>query len=109
MAFNTKMFFWPLKLCLHANCARLRKIQPNSMKQSIFRRHYLMIACVIAFHRHTELFRSCNADSDYEAKSQMQEWTKGFVNLPNNMRIPIKDIKKCLPDQWKVCGACVVF
>lgn len=57
--------------------------------------------------RHTELFRSCNADSDYEAKSQMQEWTKGFVNLPNNMRIPIKDIKKCLPDQWKAI-ACVL-
>lgn len=54
------------------------------------------------FHRHTELFRSCNSRSDYKAKSHLQEWTKGFVQMPNNAMIPIKDIKKCLPDTWKV-------
>ena len=54
--------------------------------------------------RHTELFRSCNSKSDYGAKSHMQEWTKGFIQMPNIAVIPIKDIKKCLPDTWKVCG-----
>ena len=33
----------------------------------------------------------------------MEEWTKGSVYLPNSVKIPIKDIKKCLPDRWKVC------
>lgn len=63
--------------------------------------------CTNFNNRHTELFRSCNIDADYEAKSQMEEWTKGSVYLPNSVKIPIKDIKKCLPDRWKAI-ACVL-
>ncbi|KAK2562035.1 Reversion-inducing cysteine-rich protein with Kazal motifs [Acropora cervicornis] len=40
--------------------------------------------CTNFNNRHTELFRSCNIDADYEAKSQMEEWTKGSVYLPNS-------------------------
>lgn len=68
----------------------------------------------ILFDRHTELFRSCNSNSDYEAKNHIQEWKKGFIQMPNIL-IPIQDIKKCLPDTWKVfpwkntCVHCVSF
>ncbi|KAJ7371296.1 hypothetical protein OS493_026940 [Desmophyllum pertusum] len=62
--------------------------------------------CTNFNNRHTELFRSCNSKSDYGAKSHMQEWKKGFIQMPNIV-IPIQDIKKCLPDTWKAI-ACVL-
>lgn len=62
--------------------------------------------CTNFNNRHTELFRSCNSKSDYGAKSHMQEWKKGFIQMPNIV-IPIKDIKKCLPETWKAI-ACVL-
>lgn len=53
--------------------------------------------------RHTELFRSCKRASDKNAKSYMLEWTKGYIQIPNtDIKIPIMDIKKCLPETWKV-------
>ena len=65
---------------------------------------------VLTLHRHTEMFRSCNSKSDYEAKRYMQGWTKGFVHLPNSdIKIPIKDIKKCLPETWKVRNSVVLI
>lgn len=65
-----------------------------------------MVLNDILFDRHTELFRSCNSNSDYEAKNHIQEWKKGFIRMPNIL-IPIQDIKKCLPDTWKAI-ACVL-
>ena len=62
----------------------------------------LIVMNGISFDRHTELFRSCNSNSDYEAKNHIQEWKKGFIQMPNIL-IPIQDMKKCLPDTWKVC------
>lgn len=38
----------------------------------------------------------------------MQAWTKGYIKMPNSVVIPIKDIKKCLPDTWKVCSGVFV-
>ena len=33
----------------------------------------------------------------------MLEWTKGYIQIPNtDIKIPIMDIKKCLPETWKV-------
>lgn len=57
--------------------------------------------CTNFNNRHTELFRSCNAKADSYAKSHMQHWSKGIINVPG-MPILVQDIKKCLPDTWKV-------
>lgn len=62
--------------------------------------------CTNFNNRHTELFRSCNSKSDFGAKSHMQEWKKGVIHMPNIV-IPIRDIKKCLPETWKAI-ACVL-
>ena len=65
----------------------------------------ILILCLLLLQcRHTELFRSCKRDSDKSAKNYMLEWTKGYIQIPNSdIKIPIMDIKKCLPETWKVC------
>lgn len=64
--------------------------------------------CTNFNNRHTELFRSCKRASDKNAKSYMLEWTKGYIQIPNtDIKIPIMDIKKCLPETWKAI-ACIL-
>ncbi|XP_031570773.1 reversion-inducing cysteine-rich protein with Kazal motifs-like isoform X2 [Actinia tenebrosa] len=62
--------------------------------------------CTNFNNRHTELFRSCDAKADSYAKSHMQHWSKGIINVPG-MPILVQDIKKCLPDTWKAI-ACLL-
>lgn len=51
-------------------------------------------------HRPTELFRSCNVQSDQGAMSDFKLWSNGTIKMPY-MNIPVLDIRKCLPDMWK--------
>ncbi|KAF3835848.1 hypothetical protein F7725_028406 [Dissostichus mawsoni] len=48
----------------------------------------------------TELFRSCNVQSDQGAMNDMKLWSNGTIKMPF-MNIPVLDIRKCLPDMWK--------
>lgn len=57
--------------------------------------------CTNFNNRHTELFRSCDANSDTFAKSHMQQWHGGVIKVPG-IPIVVQDIKKCLPETWKV-------
>ncbi|XP_063729974.1 reversion-inducing cysteine-rich protein with Kazal motifs isoform X2 [Eleginops maclovinus] len=50
--------------------------------------------------RPTELFRSCNVQSDQGAMNDMKLWSNGTIKMPF-MNIPVLDIRKCLPDLWK--------
>ncbi|KAK5877618.1 hypothetical protein CesoFtcFv8_025106 [Champsocephalus esox] len=50
--------------------------------------------------RPTELFRSCNVQSDQGAMNDMKLWSNGTIKMPF-MNIPVLDIRKCLPDMWK--------
>ncbi|XP_039383769.1 reversion-inducing cysteine-rich protein with Kazal motifs isoform X5 [Mauremys reevesii] len=50
--------------------------------------------------RPTELFRSCNAQSDQGAMNDMKLWEKGSIKMPF-INIPVLDIKKCQPETWK--------
>lgn len=56
--------------------------------------------CTNFNNRPVELFRSCNAKADNAAKYELRHWQKGVIILPQ-MRIPVKDIKKCKYDMWK--------
>uniref|UniRef100_A0A672HVZ8 Reversion-inducing cysteine-rich protein with Kazal motifs n=1 Tax=Salarias fasciatus TaxID=181472 RepID=A0A672HVZ8_SALFA len=46
--------------------------------------------------RPTELFRSCNVQSDQGAMNDIKLWSNGTIK-----NIPVLDIRKCLPDMWK--------
>uniref|UniRef100_A0A8C0FKQ3 Reversion-inducing cysteine-rich protein with Kazal motifs n=1 Tax=Bubo bubo TaxID=30461 RepID=A0A8C0FKQ3_BUBBB len=50
--------------------------------------------------RPTELFRSCNTQSDQGAMNDMKLWEKGSIKMPF-INIPVLDIKKCQPEMWK--------
>uniref|UniRef100_A0A3Q3F7K4 Reversion-inducing cysteine-rich protein with Kazal motifs n=1 Tax=Labrus bergylta TaxID=56723 RepID=A0A3Q3F7K4_9LABR len=50
--------------------------------------------------RPTELFRSCNVQSDQGAMNDIKLWSNGTIKMPL-MNIPVLDIRKCLPDMWK--------
>lgn len=52
------------------------------------------------FSRPTELFRSCTAQSDQGAMSDMRLWEKGSIKMPF-ISIPVLDIRTCQPDLWK--------
>ncbi|KAM3929755.1 reversion-inducing cysteine-rich protein with Kazal motifs isoform 1-T1 [Leptodactylus fuscus] len=56
--------------------------------------------CTNFNNRPTELFRSCNAQSDLGALNDMKLWEKGTIKMPF-MNIPVLDIRKCLPEMWK--------
>ncbi|XP_029445745.1 reversion-inducing cysteine-rich protein with Kazal motifs isoform X1 [Rhinatrema bivittatum] len=56
--------------------------------------------CTNFNNRPTELFRSCNAQSDQGAMNDMKLWEKGSIKMPF-MNIPVLDIKKCQPELWK--------
>ncbi|XP_033761465.1 reversion-inducing cysteine-rich protein with Kazal motifs-like [Pecten maximus] len=55
--------------------------------------------------RPTELFRSCNAQTDIAARESLNSWQNGTIRLPQ-MSIPVKDIRECEPEMWKalVCA-----
>lgn len=50
--------------------------------------------------RPTELFRSCNAQSDQGAKNDIKLWEKGTIKMPF-MNIPVQNINTCQPEMWK--------
>ncbi|XP_023571845.1 reversion-inducing cysteine-rich protein with Kazal motifs [Octodon degus] len=56
--------------------------------------------CTNFNNRPTELFRSCNAQSDQGAMNDMKLWEKGSIKMPF-INIPVLDIKKCQPEMWK--------
>lgn len=56
--------------------------------------------CTNFNNRPTELFRSCNMQSDQGAMSDIRLWSNGTIKMPF-MNIPVLDIRKCLPDMWK--------
>ncbi|XP_055434502.1 reversion-inducing cysteine-rich protein with Kazal motifs isoform X3 [Bubalus kerabau] len=56
--------------------------------------------CTNFNNRPTELFRSCNAQSDQGAMNDMKLWEKGSIKMPF-ISIPVLDIKKCQPEMWK--------
>lgn len=82
------------------------------MKDVEFSRNYEMGKCVVLsfsfIHaisyllllRPTELFRSCNTQSDQGAMNDMKLWEKGSIKMPF-INIPVLDIKKCQPEMWK--------
>ncbi|XP_017294946.1 reversion-inducing cysteine-rich protein with Kazal motifs [Kryptolebias marmoratus] len=56
--------------------------------------------CTNFNNRPTELFRSCNVQSDQGAMNDIKLWSNGTIRMPS-MNIPVLDIQKCLPDMWK--------
>ncbi|XP_041823757.1 reversion-inducing cysteine-rich protein with Kazal motifs isoform X2 [Melanotaenia boesemani] len=56
--------------------------------------------CTNFNNRPTELFRSCNVQSDQGAMNDIKLWANGTIKMPF-MNIPVMDIRKCLPDTWK--------
>ncbi|XP_029687796.1 reversion-inducing cysteine-rich protein with Kazal motifs [Takifugu rubripes] len=56
--------------------------------------------CTNFNNRPTELFRSCNVQSDQGALNDIKLWSNGTIKMPF-MNIPVLDIRKCLPDMWK--------
>ncbi|KAM7370217.1 hypothetical protein PAMP_011488 [Pampus punctatissimus] len=56
--------------------------------------------CTNFNNRPTELFRSCNVQSDQGAMNDIKLWSNGTIKMPF-MNIPVLDIRKCLPDMWK--------
>ncbi|XP_060637465.2 reversion-inducing cysteine-rich protein with Kazal motifs isoform X1 [Anolis sagrei] len=62
--------------------------------------------CTNFNNRPTELFRSCNAQSDQGAMNDMKLWEKGSIKMPF-INIPVLDIKTCLPETWKAI-ACLL-
>ncbi|KAM3849236.1 reversion-inducing cysteine-rich protein with Kazal motifs-like [Diretmus argenteus] len=48
----------------------------------------------------TELFRSCNVQSDQGAMNDIKLWSNGTIKMPF-MNIPVLDIRKCRPEMWK--------
>uniref|UniRef100_A0AAY5EEX4 Reversion-inducing cysteine-rich protein with Kazal motifs n=1 Tax=Electrophorus electricus TaxID=8005 RepID=A0AAY5EEX4_ELEEL len=56
--------------------------------------------------RPTELFRSCNIQSDQGAMNDIKLWSNGTIKMPL-MNIPVRDIRKCRPEMWKAV-ACVL-
>uniref|UniRef100_A0A3B4FC90 Reversion-inducing-cysteine-rich protein with kazal motifs n=1 Tax=Pundamilia nyererei TaxID=303518 RepID=A0A3B4FC90_9CICH len=61
----------------------------------------LTSCCVsVSVHRPTELFRSCNIQSDQGAMNDIKLWSNGTIKMPF-MNIPVLDIRKCQPHMWK--------
>uniref|UniRef100_A0A3P9AN91 Reversion-inducing cysteine-rich protein with Kazal motifs n=1 Tax=Esox lucius TaxID=8010 RepID=A0A3P9AN91_ESOLU len=56
--------------------------------------------CTNFNNRPTELFRSCNVQSDQGALNDIKLWSNGTIKMPF-MNIPVLDIRKCLPEMWK--------
>uniref|UniRef100_A0A8C2ECJ8 Reversion-inducing cysteine-rich protein with Kazal motifs n=1 Tax=Cyprinus carpio TaxID=7962 RepID=A0A8C2ECJ8_CYPCA len=56
--------------------------------------------CTNFNNRPTELFRSCNVQSDQGAMNDFRLWSNGSIKMPF-MNIPVLDIRRCQPDMWK--------
>ncbi|XP_062335270.1 reversion-inducing cysteine-rich protein with Kazal motifs [Osmerus eperlanus] len=56
--------------------------------------------CTNFNNRPTELFRSCNIQSDQGAMNDIKLWSNGTIKMPF-MNIPVLDIRKCRPEMWK--------
>ncbi|KAG1656482.1 Reversion-inducing cysteine-rich protein with Kazal motifs [Nymphon striatum] len=55
----------------------------------------------------TELFRSCNAQSDMAAQKDVYMWQKQKLIRMPNIGIPVLDISTCMPHSWKAV-ACIL-
>ncbi|CAB1349661.1 unnamed protein product, partial [Coregonus sp. 'balchen'] len=53
--------------------------------------------CTNFNNRPTELFRSCNVQSDQGAMNDIKLWSNGTIKMPF-MNIPVLDIRKCRPE-----------
>ena len=63
--------------------------------------------CTNLNQRPTQLFRSCNAQSDEAARFDVALWqTQGFIQLPG-LSLPVRNISQCRSDSWKAV-ACVL-
>uniref|UniRef100_A0A671RD86 Reversion-inducing cysteine-rich protein with Kazal motifs n=1 Tax=Sinocyclocheilus anshuiensis TaxID=1608454 RepID=A0A671RD86_9TELE len=56
--------------------------------------------CTNFNNRPTELFRSCNVQSDQGAMNDFRLWSNGTIKMPF-MNIPVLDISRCQPEMWK--------
>lgn len=56
--------------------------------------------CTNFNNRPTELFRSCNRNSDQLAEKTLEMWENGWISLPQ-MNIPVLDVRTCEPERWK--------
>lgn len=56
--------------------------------------------CTNFNNRPTELFRSCNVQSDQGALNDFKLWSNGSIRMPL-MNIPVLDIRRCRPEMWK--------
>lgn len=57
--------------------------------------------CTNFNNRPTELFRSCNRNSDYAAQTNLEVWRGNqTLSLPG-LDLPIKDIDRCASDAWQ--------
>ena len=57
--------------------------------------------CTNFNYRPTELFRSCNSESDKAAELDITQWeTEGVIHLPM-MEIPVMKISECQYEVWK--------
>ncbi|XP_037952722.1 reversion-inducing cysteine-rich protein with Kazal motifs-like [Teleopsis dalmanni] len=57
--------------------------------------------CTNFNNRPTELFRSCNAEADAAARSDLKMWQqRGFVSLPG-VHLPIRNMTRCAPQKWQ--------
>lgn len=57
--------------------------------------------CTNFNNRPTELFRSCNINSDYAAQTDLEVWRGNqTLSLPG-LYLPIKDIERCAPESWQ--------
>lgn len=61
---------------------------------------WLQLTFLVSVRRPTELFRSCNIQSDQGAMNDIKLWSNGTIKMPF-MNIPVLDIRKCLPNMWK--------
>lgn len=57
--------------------------------------------CTNFNNRPTELFRSCNADADLAARSDLKMWQQNGSVILDGLELPIKNMTRCAPEQWK--------
>lgn len=79
----------------HMDFKQLQQFHTFRYKQTV-----ISLWALVSVHRPTELFRSCNIQSDQGAMNDIKLWSNGTIKMPF-MNIPVLDIRKCLPDMWK--------
>ncbi len=62
--------------------------------------------CDIFNDRPHQLFRKCDAKSDFAAKEDFDSWMKGVINF-NVIEIPVKNVANCNPEVWKAIACSI--